>query len=82
VLQSDNGREFTAQVITELAFLWPELVLVNGRPRHPQSQGSLEHSNGDIKLQLMAWMRDNVEAPLWQPVVFCFVLLFYHLLWF
>ena len=62
--------------------MWPELVLDNGRPRHPQSQGSLEHSNGDIKLQLMAWMRDNVEAPLWQPVVFCFVLLFYRLLWF
>ena len=46
VLQSDNGREFTAQVITELSSLWPELVLVNGLPRHPQSQGSAEQSNG------------------------------------
>ena len=34
-LQSDNGREF----ITELTTLWPELKLVTGRPRHPQSQG-------------------------------------------
>ncbi|XP_064117613.1 KRAB-A domain-containing protein 2-like [Macrobrachium nipponense] len=32
ILQSDNGREFTAS-------LWPELILVNGRPRHPQSHG-------------------------------------------
>ncbi|XP_066978935.1 KRAB-A domain-containing protein 2-like [Macrobrachium rosenbergii] len=42
ILQSDNGREFTAAVIQELAALWPEFVLVNGRPRHPQSQGCIE----------------------------------------
>ncbi|KAI6649664.1 KRAB-A domain-containing protein 2-like [Oopsacas minuta] len=59
ILQSDNGREFTGQVIQELSTLWPELFLVNGRPRHPQSQGSVERSNGDMKTQLMAWMRDN-----------------------
>ena len=59
ILQSDNGREFTGQVIHELSTLWPELILVNGRPRHPQSQGSVERSNGDMKNQLMAWMRDN-----------------------
>ncbi|KAI6660088.1 KRAB-A domain-containing protein 2-like [Oopsacas minuta] len=59
ILQSDNGREFTEQVIQELSTLWPELFLVNGRPRHPQSQGSVERSNGDMKTQLMAWMRDN-----------------------
>jgi len=47
VLQSDNSREFTAQDITELSSLWPEqLVLVNGRPRHPQNQGSVERTNG------------------------------------
>ncbi|XP_064093255.1 KRAB-A domain-containing protein 2-like [Macrobrachium nipponense] len=59
ILQSDNGREFTAEVIEELASLWPELILVNGRPRQPQSQGSIERSNGDMKLKLMAWIRDN-----------------------
>ena len=32
VLQSDNGREFTANVIEELAKMWREMVLVNGRP--------------------------------------------------
>ena len=56
ILQSDNGREFTAQIINELSSLWPELVLVNGRPRHPQSQGFVERSNGDMKAKLMAWM--------------------------
>ena len=59
ILQSDNGREFTAEVIQELKILWPELHLVHGRPRHPQSQGSVERANGDIKDMLVSWMNDN-----------------------
>ena len=39
ILQSDNGAEFTAKVIRELANLWPEMVIIRGRPRHPESQG-------------------------------------------
>ncbi|XP_068246708.1 KRAB-A domain-containing protein 2-like [Palaemon carinicauda] len=42
ILQSDNGSEFTACVITELKLVWPDLVMVHGKPRHPQSQGSVE----------------------------------------
>ncbi|XP_068247971.1 KRAB-A domain-containing protein 2-like [Palaemon carinicauda] len=59
ILQSDNGSEFTAQIITELRSLWPELSIVHGKPRHPQSQGSVERANGDIKDMLVAWMADN-----------------------
>jgi hypothetical protein len=59
ILQSDNGTEFTAQVITELKQLWPQLVMVHGKPRHPQSQGSVERANSDIKDILVAWMSDN-----------------------
>ena len=33
--------------------------MVNGKPRHPQSQGSVERANGDIKDMLVAWMADN-----------------------
>ena len=62
ILQSDNGREFTAEVIRELSTLWPGCVLVNGRPRHPQSQGSVERGNGSMKLKLQSWMRDNNTA--------------------
>ncbi|XP_041362857.1 KRAB-A domain-containing protein 2-like [Gigantopelta aegis] len=40
ILQSDNGSEFTAEVISELKIVWPRLVMVHGKPRHPQSQGS------------------------------------------
>jgi transposase InsO family protein len=59
ILHSDNGREFTAKVIDELRLLWPEMVLVNGKPRHPQSQGSVERANGDFMNMLGAWMRQN-----------------------
>jgi hypothetical protein len=32
ILQSDNGREFTALVISELKLMGPELVIVHGIP--------------------------------------------------
>ena len=56
ILQSDNGREFTALVISELKLMGPELVIVHGKPR---SHGSVERSNSDIHDILTAWMRDN-----------------------
>lgn len=37
ILQSDNGTEFTASVIEELKLLWPELLIVHGKPRHPET---------------------------------------------
>jgi transposase InsO family protein len=45
ILQSDNGSEFTAQIISDMKELWPELVIVHGKPCHPQSQGSVERAN-------------------------------------
>ena len=59
ILQSDNGCEFTAAVITELKIMWPDLRMVHGKPRHPQSQGSVERLNCDIKDMLIAWLGDN-----------------------
>jgi hypothetical protein len=62
ILQSDNGSEFTASVIAELKELWIDLLMVHGKPRHPQSQGSVERLNCDIKDMLIAWMGDNSSA--------------------
>ena len=59
ILQSDNGKEFVAKVIKELKLLWPGLKIVNGRARHPQSQGSVERANGDCTTMLKMWMIDN-----------------------
>ncbi|XP_068209297.1 KRAB-A domain-containing protein 2-like [Palaemon carinicauda] len=70
ILQSDNGSEFTAQIITELRSLWPELSIVHGKPRHPQSQGSVERTNGDIKDMLVAWMSDNNSTDWATGIIF------------
>ena len=59
VLQSVNGSEFTAHVITELKVMWPELVMALGKLRHPQSQWSVERANCDIKDMLVCWLGDN-----------------------
>jgi IS30 family transposase len=54
ILQSDNGREFVNSVINQLISRWPSCKIVNGRPRHPQSQGSVERSNQDVENMLRA----------------------------
>lgn len=59
ILQSDNGREFSNKIIEALKDLWPGLKLVHGKPRHSQSQGSVERSNQDVRDMLVAWMLDN-----------------------
>lgn len=59
ILQSDNGREFVNSIINELSSLWPGLKIVHGKPRHSQSQGSVERSNRDVEDILRAWMTEN-----------------------
>ncbi|KAK7088499.1 hypothetical protein V1264_022412 [Littorina saxatilis] len=39
--------------------MWQNLRIVHGRARHPQSQGSVERSNADVKQMLSAWTIDN-----------------------
>jgi hypothetical protein len=65
ILQSDNGHKFTVSIITELKELWPELIIVHGKPRQLQSQGSVERSNGDIHDMLKSWMRDVNNTTNW-----------------
>ncbi|CAG8508936.1 1892_t:CDS:2, partial [Scutellospora calospora] len=59
ILQSDNGKEFTAELISELMTLWPGVRIINGRPRHSQSQGLVERANGILQVKLGKWMEDN-----------------------
>ena len=49
MLHSDNGEEFVSSVITDLAKLWAELKLINGRPRHSESQGAVERLDRTIQ---------------------------------
>jgi len=59
ILQSDIGREFANKEIQNLADMWPGMKLVHGKPRHSQSQGSVERSNQDVRDMLVAWICDN-----------------------
>jgi len=59
ILHSDNGREFCNKILECVTQLWPEIKMVNGKPRHSQSQGSVERANQDIENMLSTWMADN-----------------------
>ncbi|XP_055943339.1 KRAB-A domain-containing protein 2-like [Argiope bruennichi] len=59
ILQSDNGREFSNQVISEICSMLKDVKIVHGKPRHSQTQGSVERANQDIQNMLNAWMNDN-----------------------
>ncbi|XP_045446899.1 uncharacterized protein LOC123655106 [Melitaea cinxia] len=49
ILQSNNGRKFVNNVISELA-------------RHSQSQGSVERANQAIENMIGSWMNENVST--------------------
>ena len=59
VLQSDNGREFANGIIQELSSMWEELKIVHGKPRHSQSQSSVQRANRDIEDMLSTWLETN-----------------------
>ena len=53
ILQSDNGREFVNGIVRKLLDDWPgEITIVNGRARHPQSQGLVERGNAKVEEML------------------------------
>ena len=43
---------FIYKVIARIKRLWPGCVIVRGRPRHPQTQGSIERANKDVEEML------------------------------
>ena len=60
ILQSDNGREFkNINLATMIRDLWPECKIIHGKPRHPQSQGSVERVNQEIKRVIGSLMRQS-----------------------
>jgi len=52
---------------------WPGTIIINGRPRHPQSQGLVEKGNDILQTKLSSWLEDN-ETNDWSlglPTVIC-----------
>ena len=56
VVQSDNGREFKGAVAMLCKRL--KIKVINGRPRHPQTQGLVEQANSVAKKKINAWIHD------------------------
>ena len=52
-------QKCAVEVVSDLTIKWPLMRIVFGRPRHPQSQGSVERANGDVQNILGSWMRTN-----------------------
>ncbi|GBN12263.1 KRAB-A domain-containing protein 2 [Araneus ventricosus] len=59
ILQSDNGRKFSNNVVTSLMEFWTALKIVHGKPCHSQSQGSVERANQDIENMLSTLIQDK-----------------------
>ena len=58
ILQSDNGGEFCNEILFSLINQkWPSTKIVHGKPRHTESQGSVERANREIKNCLGSKMR-------------------------
>ena len=66
--QSDSGKEFDNNLLfVTLNQLWPSTKIIHGKPRHPQSQDSVESANKRVeniltsllaKLQHSNWVRE------------------------
>jgi len=59
ILHSDNGHELVNSIITNLNEMWGGIKIVHGKPRHSQTQGSIERANRDVEEMLAFWMADN-----------------------
>lgn len=60
ILQSDNGTEFKGALT--LLLRRHGIQVINGRPRHPQSQGMAEKGNHILKDKIAAWRSDHQSS--------------------
>jgi hypothetical protein len=51
--------DFVDLVIKELMNLWPECQMVQGSPRHSESNGGVERVNQIVQKKLAGWMKTN-----------------------
>ncbi|CAF3750245.1 unnamed protein product [Rotaria sp. Silwood1] len=56
---NNNTTLHRANIILNLKLDWPDLIIINGRPRHPQSQGLVERANAVVQKMLGKWLETN-----------------------
>eukprot|EP00731_Ephydatia_muelleri_P029863 Em0021g386a len=62
VVENDNGKEFVNKLIEDVVSTWH----VNGRPRHPQSQGLVEQAHYTLKRMISAKVVEcGDQSPPW-----------------
>ena len=55
-----NCREFVNEIVKETLTLWPgQVVTINGRPRHSQSQGLVEKGNHYAEMHIQAMKQEG-----------------------
>ena len=65
ILQSDNGKEFkNVNLAAMIRDIWPDCKIIHGKPRHRQSQGSVERVNQEVMHVLGSLMRKS-QDPCW-----------------
>ena len=65
ILQSDNGRELENEILLNyLNRYWSSSKIIHGKPRHPQTQGSVESANKDIKSHFTALLYER-QSTCW-----------------
>ena len=74
ILQSDNGTEFVNDMIKTILVQWPgNANIVNGNPRHCQSQGLVEQGNNTIERMISSREYDSGDRNWsdWLPEIQC-----------
>ncbi|CAF3025081.1 unnamed protein product, partial [Rotaria sp. Silwood2] len=56
ILQSGNEKEFVAQIIKHMRKTWTDLVIINGKYRHSETQRLIEYDNHTLEMALDKWM--------------------------
>ena len=59
IIQCDNGTEFKGVLLILLRKYGVKIL--NGRPRHPQTQGLVEQANGVMKAKLRCWLEEHPD---------------------
>ena len=72
IFQSDNGREFVNSVIEKLLRSWStNIQIIQGRPRHPQSQGVIERAHRTLEQKLSTQLESNRQWSKLLPRIVC-----------
>ena len=72
IFQSDNGKEFVNSIIERLLHSWStDIQIIQGRPRHPQSQGAIERAHRTLEQKLATQLESTRQWSKLLPRIVC-----------